>query len=194
MLSPLRWLVPLPDSLRLVLTDVDGHGTDLGIFLFLADRIVWREPRRNPQPPQGISGNQPVPVVVLDACSAVGPAPQAWPYRSLAVSDDGLLLSSWLAEHLPDRDDLPALWHSVEGGPSGRGDAAPGPGVPVPQPRLRPQRRRAQAVAGACCSAADQVEVLSHDTLLLGGADKKAPLWQGGERDRDRRERSGLPG
>ena len=149
MLSRLRWLVPLPDSLSRVLTDVDGNGTDLGVFLFLADllslrdagclllqlvprsvllnwqlpteagvaaarasgpeRIVWREPRITPQPPNG-SGNQAVPVVVLDACGAVAPDPQAWLYRSLAVTDDGLLLSSWLAEPNPadpsDYEDL----------------------------------------------------------------------------------------
>ena len=43
MLSQLRWLVPLPDSLSRVLTDVDGHGTDLGVFLFLADLLALRD-------------------------------------------------------------------------------------------------------------------------------------------------------
>jgi hypothetical protein len=40
MLSRLRWLVPLPDSLSRVLTDVDGNGTDLGVVAVKA--IGWR--------------------------------------------------------------------------------------------------------------------------------------------------------
>lgn len=208
MLSRLRWLVPLPDSLSRVLTDVDGHGTDLGVFLFLADllalrdagclllqlppqhrwpsegdrleairrgdrlslprlqlvprsdllnwqlpteagvaaarasgpeRIVWREPRITPQPPNG-NVTAAVGLVVLDACGAVAPDPQAWLYRSLAVNDDGLLLQSWLAEPNPadptgysvspagpaeqlrNRYDLPALWYSVDGAAFGEGE------------------------------------------------------------------------
>jgi hypothetical protein len=34
MLSRLRWQ-ELPDSLSRVATDIDGQGTDLGVFLFL---------------------------------------------------------------------------------------------------------------------------------------------------------------
>ena len=244
MLSRLRWLVPLPDSLRQVLTDVDGHGTDLGVFLFLADllalrdagclllqlppqhrwpsegdrleairrgdrlslprlqlvprsdllqwhlpaeagaaavsgsgpdRIVWREHRRNPQPPQGISGstgNPAVPVVVLDACGAVAPDPQAWLYRSLAVTDDGLLLSSWLAEpdpaepscysvspagpaeQLPHRYDLPALWYSVDGAAFGEGEL--------------PHLGLAHQYLNHYCCRSDYEDLLSRTALPVG--------------------------
>ena len=39
MLSRLSWQ-ELPDSLTRVATDVDGQGTDLGVFLFLADLLT----------------------------------------------------------------------------------------------------------------------------------------------------------
>lgn len=42
MLSHCQWL-NLPASLLPVLTDVDGRGTDLGVFLFLADLLVLRD-------------------------------------------------------------------------------------------------------------------------------------------------------
>ena len=42
MLSRLAWQ-ELPDSLARVATDVDGQGTDLGVFLFLADLLVLRD-------------------------------------------------------------------------------------------------------------------------------------------------------
>lgn len=42
MLSRLHWQ-ELPDSLSKVLTDVDGRGTDLGLFLFLADLLALRD-------------------------------------------------------------------------------------------------------------------------------------------------------
>ncbi len=241
MLSRLRWLVPLPDSLSRVLTDVDGHGTDLGVFLFLADllalrdagclllqlppqhrwpsegdrleairrgdrlslprlqlvprsdllnwqlpasaaaaaarasgpeRIIWREPRRSPQPPNGSSGNPAVPVVVLDACGAVAPDPQAWLYRSLAVNDDGLLLSSWLAEpnpadptgysvrpsgpaeQLPHRYDLPALWYSVDGAAFGEGEL--------------PHLGLAHQYLNHYCCRSDYEDLLSRTALPVG--------------------------
>jgi hypothetical protein len=42
MLSRLAWQ-ELPDSLSQVATDVDGQGTDLGVFLFLADLLTLRD-------------------------------------------------------------------------------------------------------------------------------------------------------
>jgi hypothetical protein len=42
MLSRLAWQ-ELPDSLTRVATDVDGQGTDLGVFLFLADLLTLRD-------------------------------------------------------------------------------------------------------------------------------------------------------
>ena len=42
MLSRLAWQ-ELPDSLSRVATDVDGQGTDLGVFLFLADLLTLRD-------------------------------------------------------------------------------------------------------------------------------------------------------
>ena len=42
MLSRLTWQ-ELPDSLSRVATDVDGQGTDLGVFLFLADLLTLRD-------------------------------------------------------------------------------------------------------------------------------------------------------
>ena len=39
MLSRLAWQ-ELPDSRSRVATDVDGQGTDLGVFLFLADLLT----------------------------------------------------------------------------------------------------------------------------------------------------------
>ncbi|MEB3165335.1 MAG: DUF4055 domain-containing protein [Cyanobacteriota bacterium] len=42
MLAHCHWL-SLPASLLSVLTDVDGRGTDLGVFLFLADLLVLRD-------------------------------------------------------------------------------------------------------------------------------------------------------
>jgi hypothetical protein len=42
MLSCLHWQA-LPASLQSVLTDVDGQGTDLGVFLFIADLLVLRD-------------------------------------------------------------------------------------------------------------------------------------------------------
>ena len=207
MLSRLAWQ-ELPDSLTRVATDVDGQGTDLGVFLFLADlltlrdggclilqlppqhrwpsegdrlealakgdrlslprlqlvprgdllnwrlptdsasrrpasgpvEIVWREPRRQALPPRFASGNAAVPTVVLDAHGGLVPDPQAWLYRSLSVTDDGLVLRSWQAnpnpgaadgydvvpvgepERMPQRFDLPALWYSVDGTAFGEGD------------------------------------------------------------------------
>jgi hypothetical protein len=207
MLSRLAWQ-QLPDSLSRVDTDVDGHGTDLGVFLFLADlltlrdggclilqlppqhrwpsegdrlealakgdrlslprlqlvprgdllnwrlptdaataapasgpvEIVWREPRRQALPPRFSSGNAAVPTLVIDAHGGLVPDPQAWIYRSLSVTDDGLVLRSWQAnpnpaaadgyevvpvgepELMPQRFDLPALWYSVDGTAFGEGD------------------------------------------------------------------------
>ena len=207
MLSRLSWQ-ELPDSLSRVATDVDGQGTDLGVFLFLADlltlrdggclilqlppqhrwpsegdrlealakgdrlslprlqlvprgdllnwrlptdgatgapasgpvEIVWREPRRQALPPRFASGNAAVPTVVIDAHGGLVPDPQAWLYRSLSVTDDGLVLRSWQAnpnpgavdgydvvpvgepERMPQRFDLPALWYSVDGTAFGEGD------------------------------------------------------------------------
>ncbi len=193
MLSRLAWQ-DLPDSLTRVATDVDGQGTDLGVFLFLADlltlrdggclilplppqhrwpsegdrlealakgdllnwrlptdtsttapasgpvEIVWREPRRQALPPRFASGHAAVPTVVLDAHGGLVPDPQAWLYRSLSVTDDGLVLRSWQAnpnpdavdgydvvpvgepERIPQRFDLPALWYSVDGTAFGEGD------------------------------------------------------------------------
>jgi hypothetical protein len=208
MLSRLQWQ-ELPNSLGRVLTDVDGRGTDLGLFLSLADllalrdggclilllppqhrwpsegdrleaiargdrlslprlqlvprgdllnwrlptdgapqalpasgplAIVWREPRRSALPPRYASSNASVPTVVLDAHGGLTADLQAWTYRSLSVSDDGLLLQSWLAEpnpaepsgysvssagpveRIPQRFDLPALWYSADGAAFGEGD------------------------------------------------------------------------
>lgn len=207
MLSRLAWQ-ELPDSLTRVATDVDGQGTDLGVFLFLADlltlrdggclilqlppqhrwpsegdrlealakgdrlslprlqlvprgdllnwrlptdtasaalasgplEIVWRESRRQALPPRLASGNAAVPTVVIDAHGGLVPDPQAWLYRSLSVTDDGLVLRSWQANPnpgavddydvvpvgepslLPQRFDLPALWYSVDGSAFGEGD------------------------------------------------------------------------
>jgi hypothetical protein len=207
MLSRLNWQ-QLPDSLSRVATDVDGQGTDLGVFLFLADlltlrdggclilqlppqhrwpsegdrlealakgdrlslprlqlvprgdllnwrlptdaataapasgpvEIVWREPRRQALPPRFSSGNAGVPTVVIDAHGGLVPDPTAWLYRSLSVTDDGLVLRSWQAnpnpaaadgydvvpvgepERMPQRFDLPALWYSVDGTAFGEGD------------------------------------------------------------------------
>jgi len=208
MLSRLQWQ-ELPDSLGRVLSDVDGQGTDLGLFLFLADllalrdggclilllppqhrwpsegdrleaisrgdrlslprlqlvprgdllnwrlptegaspalpasgplAIVWREPRRSALPPRYASGNAAVPTVVLDAHGGLVPDLQAWTYRSLSVSDDGLVLQSWQAEPspaepsgysvspagpaelIPQRFELPALWYSADGAAFGEGD------------------------------------------------------------------------
>jgi hypothetical protein len=42
MLSFLHWQA-LPQTLEAVIGDVDGHGTDLGVFLFLADLLVLRD-------------------------------------------------------------------------------------------------------------------------------------------------------
>jgi hypothetical protein len=42
MRSRLAWQ-ELPDSLIRVVTDGDGQGTDLGVFLFLADLLTLRE-------------------------------------------------------------------------------------------------------------------------------------------------------
>ena len=42
MLSRGSW-ISLPDSLSSVLTDVDGRGTDLGVFLAAADMLVLRD-------------------------------------------------------------------------------------------------------------------------------------------------------
>ena len=42
MLSRLVWQ-ELPESLSRVLTDVDGQGTDLSLFLFLADLLALRD-------------------------------------------------------------------------------------------------------------------------------------------------------
>jgi hypothetical protein len=207
MLSRLSWQ-ELPDSLSRVATDVDDQGTDLGVFLFLADlltlrdggclilqlppqhrwpsegdrlealakgdrlslprlqlvprgdllnwrlptdaataapasgpvEIVWREPRRQALPPRFSSGNATVPTVLIDAHGGLVPDPQAWLYRSLSATDDGLLLRSWQANPnpgavdgydvvpvgepslLPQRFDLPALWYSVDGSAFGEGD------------------------------------------------------------------------
>jgi hypothetical protein len=41
MLSRLAWQ-QLPDSLSRVATDVEGHGSDLGVFLFLADLLTLK--------------------------------------------------------------------------------------------------------------------------------------------------------
>ena len=68
------------------------------------------------------------------------PDPQAWLYRSLSVTDDGLVLRCRQAnpnpdavdgydvvpvgepERIPQRFDLPALWYSVDGTAFGEGD------------------------------------------------------------------------
>jgi hypothetical protein len=42
MLSFLHWRA-LPDSLKRVIGDVDGMGTDLAVFLFIADLLVLRD-------------------------------------------------------------------------------------------------------------------------------------------------------
>jgi hypothetical protein len=42
MLSFLEYLA-LPLSLQRVISDVDGRGTDLGVFLFIADLLVLRD-------------------------------------------------------------------------------------------------------------------------------------------------------
>lgn len=207
MLSRLAWQ-ELPDSLSRVATDVDGQGTDLGVFLFLADlltlrdggclilqlppqhrwpsegdqlealakgdrlslprlqlvprgdllnwrlptdcatgapasgpvEIVWRETLRQALPPRFATGHAAVPTVVIDAHGGLVPDPAAWLYRSLSVTDDGLVLRSWQAnpnpgavdgydvvpvgepELMPQRFDLPALWYSVDGTAFGEGD------------------------------------------------------------------------
>jgi hypothetical protein len=63
--------------------------------------IVWREPRRQALPPRFASGNAAVPTVVIDAHGGLVPDPQAWLYRSLSVTDDGLVLRSWQANPNP---------------------------------------------------------------------------------------------
>jgi hypothetical protein len=81
-----------------------------------------------------------VPTVVIDAHGGLVADPQAWLYRSLSVTDDGLVLRSWHANPnpgavdgydvvpvgepslLPQRFDLPALWYSVDGSAFGEGD------------------------------------------------------------------------
>ena len=126
MLSRLSWQ-ELPDSLTRVATDVDGQGTDLGVFLFLADLLTLRDggclilqlppQHRWPSegdrlealakgdrlslPPRFASGNAAVPTVVLDAHGGLVPDPQSWLYRSLSATDDGLVLRSWQANPNP---------------------------------------------------------------------------------------------
>ncbi len=167
MLSRLSWQ-ELPDALSRVATDLDGQGTDLGVFLFLADLLTLRDggclilsllpQHRWPSegdrlealakgdrlslpclqlvpwgdllnwrlPPRFASGHATVPTV-LDAHGGVVPDPAAWLYRSLSITDDGLVLRSWQASPnpgapvgydvvsvgepslLPERSDLPAL-------------------------------------------------------------------------------------
>jgi len=102
--------------------------------------IVWREPLRQALPPRFATGNAAVPTVVIDAHGGLVPDPAAWLYRSLSVTDDGLVLRSWQAnpnpgavdgydvvpigepELMPQRFDLPARWYSVDGTAFGEGD------------------------------------------------------------------------
>jgi hypothetical protein len=53
--------------------------------------IVWREPRRQALLPRFANDNAAVPTVVIDAHGGLLPDPQAWLYRSLSVTDDGLV-------------------------------------------------------------------------------------------------------
>jgi hypothetical protein len=91
MLSRLA-LQELPDSLTHVATDVDGQGTDLGVFLFLANLLTLRDGGCLilQLPPRFASGNAAVPVGE--------------------------------PEKMPQRFDLPALWYSVDGTAFGEGD------------------------------------------------------------------------
>jgi hypothetical protein len=52
------------------------------------------------------TGSAAVPTVLIDAHGGLVPDPQAWLYRSLSVTDDGLL---------PQRFNLPALLYSMDG-------------------------------------------------------------------------------
>ena len=83
--------------------------------------IVWRESLRPALPPRFASGHAVVPTVVLAAHGGVVPDPAAWLYRSLSVTDGGLVLRSWQASPNP-------------------GAAAGDDVVPVGEPSLLPER------------------------------------------------------
>jgi hypothetical protein len=103
------------------------------VFLFLADLLTLRDGaclilHRGRWRSYGVSHG------------GLVPDPQDWLYRSLSVTDDGLVLRSWQANPnpgavdgydvvpvgepslLPQRFDLPALWYTVDGSAFGEGD------------------------------------------------------------------------